>query len=93
MNVLGQMRGVLLTQAPYWDPFQSLQMKLPATPLLRSHVRDCLGEIPMVSVKVAGIVLTLAIRLIYGFRQDHGPIPPCPLAVSDGVFDANLDDM
>ena len=70
-----------------------LQMKLPSTPLFGSDIADGLGEIPAMPVKVLGIVLALAVRMLFGFGQNDGPIPPRLLAVADGVFDPNLSDV
>jgi len=68
-------------------------MKCAAAPFFGSNVNDGFGEVPAVAVKVLRIVLALAIRLLLGFSQDDSSVLPRPLAVTLGIFDANLNDM
>lgn len=69
------------------------KMKGTAAPFLGSDIGDGFGEVPAVAVKVLSVVLTLAIRLVLGFRQDHGTVLSRPLAMSFGIFDPNLNDV
>jgi hypothetical protein len=66
-------------------------MKFTAAPFLGSDIGDGLCKIPPVAVKVLRVVLTLAIRLILGFRQDDCTLFSRSVAVSLGIFDANLN--
>jgi hypothetical protein len=66
-------------------------MKLPATPFLRSDIGDGFGEVPAVTVKILSVVLALAIRMVLRFTQDSRAILSRPLAVTLGIFDANLN--
>jgi hypothetical protein len=68
-------------------------MKFTVTPLFGSDIGDGFGEVPAVAVKVLSVVLALAIGLILRFSQDGGSVLPCPLAVTVGVFDTNLNDV
>ena len=69
----------------------SLQMKFSTTPLFGSDIGDGFGEVPAVTVKILDIVLSLAIRMILRFTQDDGAVLPCSLAMTLGVFNANLN--
>ena len=69
----------------------SLQMKLPATPLIRSDIGDGFGEVPAVTVKILSIVLALTIRMVLRLTQNDGAILPRSLAVPLGIFNANLN--
>ncbi len=73
--------------------FRFLEMELPSAPFLRGNVLDRLCEVPMVTVEVPSIVLTLSVGLILRLGQDHGTVLPRTLAVPLSVFDANLDDV
>src|SRR5215475_6715121 len=66
-------------------------MKLPATPFLRSDIGDGFGEVPAVTVKILSVVLAFAIRMILRFAQDGGAVLPRSLAVTLGIFNANLN--
>lgn len=66
-------------------------MKLPAAPFLRSHIGNGFGEIPTMTVKILGIVLALAIRMILRLTQNDGAILPRSLAVPLGILNANLN--
>jgi len=68
-------------------------MKLTAAPLFWGHIGDCFGEVPAMAVKILSIVLTLAIWMILWFRQNDGSVPTRAFAVTNGIFDANLNDM
>src|SRR5579864_8142777 len=66
-------------------------MKCAGTPFFGSHISNGFGEVPAVAVKILGIVLALAIGLIFRLRQDGGSVLPRALAVPHGVFDTNLN--
>src|SRR5215470_5476798 len=66
-------------------------MKSTVTPLLRSNIGNRLGKVPVVAVKVLGIVLPLSIRMILRFRQNDGPVLPRAFAMANGIFDTNLN--
>src|SRR3974390_3891296 len=66
-------------------------MKCTATPFFGSDIGNGFGEVPAVAVKVLGIVLTLAIRLILGFTQDDGSVLPSAFAMIIDMFDTNLN--
>lgn len=68
-------------------------MKRTAAPLFGSNIGDGFSEVPAVAVKILSIVLALAIRLILGFRQDDGAVLSRALAVTQGICDANLNDV
>jgi hypothetical protein len=68
-------------------------MKFTAAPFFGSDIGDGLRKVPAVAVKVLSVVLALAIRLILGFRQDGGSVLSRSVAVSLGIFDANLNDV
>jgi hypothetical protein len=62
-------------------------------PVFGAHVGDGLGEVPDVAEEVLGVVLALAIDVVLWFREDDGPVAASALAMADGVFDANLNDV
>ncbi len=68
-------------------------MKCTAAPFLGSDIGDGFGKAPAVAVKVLGVVLTLAVGLVFRFSQDDGTVPPRALAVARSIFDANLNDV
>jgi len=68
-------------------------MKCTAAPFFGSDIGDGLCKVPVVTVKVLSIVLTLAIGLVLGFRQNDGTVLPRALAMTLGIFDANLNDV
>lgn len=68
-------------------------MECTVAPLFRTDVGDSFGEIPAVTVKVLGVVLTLAVGMILRFSQDDGSVLPCAFAVTIGIFDTNLNDV
>src|SRR5882672_6333136 len=71
----------------------SLKMNLPATPFLGSDVGDGFGDVPAVTEKILGIVLAFAVGMILWFSQDDGAVLPRELAVSLGVFNADLNGL
>jgi hypothetical protein len=71
----------------------SFEMKRPAAPFFGSNIGNGLGEIPAVAVKVLSIVLALAIGLVSGLSQDDGAVLSRPLAVTVGIFNANLHEL
>ena len=68
-------------------------MKGTAAPFLGCDIGYGFGEVPAMTVKVLSVVLALTVGLILGLSQDDGTVPPCALAVTSNIFDANLDDM
>ena len=68
-------------------------MELAAAPFLRGDVGDGLGEVPAVSMKILGIVLALAVGVIFRLGQDDGPILSRTLAVTMGILDPYLNDV
>lgn len=72
---------------------ESFKMKCSAAPFLGSYVGDGLRKVPAVAVKVLSVVLTFAIGLVVGFRQDDGTVLSPALAVPLSIFDANLNDV
>ena len=72
---------------------ESLKMKCTTAPFFGSDIGDSFRKVPAVAVKVLSIVLALAIRLLLGFSQDDSSVLPRPLAVTLGIFDANLNDV
>ena len=68
-------------------------MKRTAAPFFRSDIGDSFGEVPAVAVKVLSVVLALAVGLLLRFGQDDGSILSRALAVTLGIFDANLNDV
>ena len=66
-------------------------MKFSATPFLGRDVGDGFSEVPAVTVKILDVVLSLAVRMILGFTQDDGAVLPRSLAVTLGIFSANLN--
>src|SRR5882672_12659242 len=71
----------------------SLKMNLPATPFLGSDIGDGFGEVPAVTVKILGIVLAFAVGMVLRLSQDDGAVLPRSLAVTLGIFNANLNDV
>jgi len=69
----------------------SLQVKLPSAPVFWRHIGDGFSEVPAVSVKILGVVLTLAIRMVSRLRQNEGPILARVFAVPLGILDADLN--
>lgn len=86
----GEWRGVHL-----WPRLriESLQMKCAAAPFFRSDIGDGFGKVPAVAMKVLSVVLALTVGMILRFGQNNGPIPPRALAVTLGIFNANLNNM
>ena len=68
-------------------------MKCTAAPFLGSDIGYGFGEIPAVSIEILSVILALAIGLVLGFSQDDGAVPPCALAVTVYIFDANLNHL
>src|SRR5215472_4440928 len=68
-------------------------MKGTAAPFFRSDIGDGFGEVPVVAVKILGIVLTLAIGLILGFSQNDGSVLSRARAVTLRILDPNLNDV
>jgi hypothetical protein len=68
----------------------SLKMKFSTTPLLRGDIGDGFSEVPAVTVKILGAILSLAIRVILRFTQDDGAVLPRSLVVTLGILNANL---
>src|SRR5215471_16445480 len=68
-------------------------MKFSAAPVFGSDIGDGFGEIPVVAVKVASIVLAFAIRVILRFSQDRCPVLPCALTVTLSILAPNLNDV
>ena len=68
-------------------------MKFTTAPLLGSNISDSFGEVPEVAVKVPSVVLSLAIGMVLRFSQDDGTVSSRALAVTLGIFDANLNDV
>ena len=68
-------------------------MKCTTAPFFGSDIGDGFSEVPAVAVKILSIVLALAIGLLLRFRQDDGSILSRALAVTMGIFDANLNDL
>jgi hypothetical protein len=76
------------TNLPGWGFL--LQMKLPIAPFFRRDVGNGFGEVPAVAVKILRVVLAFAIRVIFRFAQDQGPILPRAFAVAPSIFNPNL---
>jgi len=72
---------------------ESLKMECSAAPFLGSDISDGLCKVPTVAVKVLSVVLPFSIGLLLGFRQDDGAVLSRSLAVTLGIFDANLNDV
>ena|ERR1700758_1964511 len=68
-------------------------MKLTVAPLFGGHIRDGFGEVPAMAIKILSIILAFAIRMIFRFRHDDGSVLPRAFAVTNGIFDSNLNDM
>ena len=66
-------------------------MKLSAAPVFRGDVADGFGEIPAVAEKILGIVLALAVGLVFRVTQDGGAILSGARAVGVRVLDADLN--
>jgi hypothetical protein len=66
-------------------------MKFSTTPVLGSDIGDGFSEVPAVTVKILNVVLSLAVRVILRFTQDDGAVLPRSLAMTLGVFNANLN--
>jgi hypothetical protein len=69
----------------------SLKMKRTATPLLGSDIGDGFGEVPAVTVKILGVVLAFAVGMILRFTQDNSAVLLRALAVTLGIFNADLN--
>ena len=69
----------------------SLNMKFSTTPLLGSDIGDGFSEVPAMTVKILDVVLSLAVRMILRFTKDNGAVLPRSLAVTFGIFNANLN--
>ena len=70
-----------------------LQMKFAAAPFFGSDIGDGFREVPAVTVKILSIVLALAVGVVLWLSEDDGAVLPCALAMTLGIFDANLNDM
>jgi hypothetical protein len=68
-------------------------MKCTAAPFFGSDIRDGLRKVPTVAAKVLSVVLALAIGLVLRFGQDDGTVLSRSLAVTIGIFYANLNDV
>src|SRR5258707_10230781 len=68
-------------------------MKCATATFFGSNIGDGFGEVPAVAVKVLSVVLALAIGMILWLREDAGSIFSRVLAVTLGIFDANLNDV
>src|ERR1051325_5344247 len=68
-------------------------MKFTAAPFFRSDVGDGFREVPAVAVKILGIVLTLAVRMLFRFRQNEGTVLARSLAVAVRIFDTYLNHL
>ncbi len=66
-------------------------MKLSATPFIGSNIGDGFGEVPAVTIKILDVVLAFAVGMILRFSQNSCTVLPCALAVTLGIFDANLN--
>ena len=66
-------------------------MKCAVTPLFRSDIFDGFGKIPAMTVKILNVILTLAVRMLFGFRQNDRPMLARALAVTFCIFDSNLN--
>jgi hypothetical protein len=66
-------------------------MNRAATPFLWSDIGDGFGEVPAVTVKILRVVLAFAVGMILRFSQDNGAVLPRSLAVTLGIFNANLN--
>ena len=80
-----------LPAAPLRSADRLFQMKLAVTPLFRSDIGDGFREVPVVSVKVLGIVLSFPIGMILRFAQDDSPVLPCACTVANSIFDTHLN--
>ena len=68
-------------------------MKCATAPVFGSDIGDGFGEVPMVAVKVPGIVLALAVGLILRCTQDGGSVLSRALTMTLRILDTNLSDM
>ena len=65
-------------------------MKLTAAPFFRSNIGNGFSEVPAVAIKVLCVVLTLAVGLVFGLRQNDGSILSRAFAVRFRVLNADL---
>src|SRR5437870_5278159 len=68
-------------------------MKCAAAPFFRRNVGDSLSEVPAMPIKILSVILALAIGMFFGFSEDDRSVLARALAMTFGIFDADLDDM
>ena len=68
-------------------------MKCTAAPFFGGDIGDGLRKVPTVAIKILSVVLSLAIGVVLGFRQDDGAALARSLTVTLSIFDANLNDV
>ena len=72
---------------------QRLKRDRSPAPALRFHIRNGLGKVPEVAVKVSCVVLALSIHVIHRLGKNDGAVLPCALAVRKRVYDAHLGNV
>ncbi|MBI3478103.1 MAG: hypothetical protein HY010_20410 [Acidobacteria bacterium] len=66
-------------------------MKFTPAPFFGSDIGDSLRKVPAVTIKILRVVLALAIGVVYGLGQYDRSVLSRALAVTLGIFDANLN--